>query len=345
MTEHQKERIRLLLCEFGSEIRDQVINKRRGVDIEKISSVSGETESDTIYLIDKFSEEAILGWFSTHWPDEFPVELVVEGLEERAPVLFPENISWEDTLFKVVIDPIDGTRELMYDKRSAWVIAGVAPQKFGSNRVGDIEVAMITELPTSKQRISDQISGWKGCGRAGLVSMRMNLDSGEQSTFSLNPSSVKTLEHGVAGFVKFFPEAKELMARFETDLWKRLGYYGESKSPVIFDDQYISTAGQMYELMVGHYRFFGDIRPEALSSIGIAESLTCHPYDVGAGLLLAEAGCVYESPWGGLVDAPIDTVTPVSWVGFANKELAEIIKPALRSLLEAYFSSFNKKGL
>ncbi|MDA0346231.1 MAG: inositol monophosphatase [Verrucomicrobia bacterium] len=345
MTEFEKERIRELLCELGTAVRDHVISLRSTVEPEQLASVSGVSESDTIYLIDKFSEESLLEWFSNNWPDDLPIELIVEGLEDQAPVLFPSGYGLEDTLFKVVIDPIDGTRELMYDKRSAWVIAGVAPQKFGSNRVGDIEVAMITELPTSKQRISDQISGCKGCGRSGLVSLRLNLDSGEQSTFSLNPSSAKTLEHGVAGFVKFFPEAKELIARFETDLWKGLGYYGNSKSPVIFDDQYISTAGQMYELIVGHYRFFGDIRPEALSSIGVPGSLTCHPYDVGAGLLLTEAGCILESPWGGEVDAPIDTVAPVSWVGYANEELARIIKPVLRPLLEEYFPLSNKKGL
>ena len=345
MTEFEKERIRKLLCELGAFVRDHVISLRSTVEPEQLSSVSGVSESDTIYLIDKFSEESLLEWFSNSWPDDLPIELIAEGLEDQAPVLFPEGHSLEDTLFKIVIDPIDGTRELMYDKRSAWVIAGVAPQKFGNNRVSDIEVAMITELPTSKQRISDQISGCKGCGRSGLVSLRLDLDGGEQSAFRLNPSSAKTLEHGVAGFVKFFPEAKELMARIETDLWKRLGYYGNSKSHVIFDDQYISTAGQMYELIVGHYRFYGDIRPEALSSIGVPESLTCHPYDVGAGLLLIEAGCIYESPWGGEVDAPIDTVTPVSWVGYANEELASIIKPVLRALLEEYFPSSNKKGL
>ena len=344
MTEFEKERIRKLLCQLGATVRNHVIFMRSTVDSEQLASVSGVSESDTIYLIDKFSEESLLEWFSNNWPGDLPIELVVEGLEDHAPVLFPKGHCLEDTLFKVVIDPIDGTRELMYDKRSAWVIAGVAQQKFGNNCVGDIEVAMITELPISKQRISDQISGWKGCGRAGLIPLRLNLDSGEQTTFSINPSSAKTLEHGVAGFVKFFPEAKALMARFETDLWKRLGYYGESKSPVIFDDQYISTGGQMYELIVGHYRFFGDIRPEALRSIGVPKSLSCHPYDVGAGLLLSEAGCMYESPWGGVVDAPIDTVTPVSWVGYANEDLAKIIKPVLQSLLEEYFPASKKKA-
>lgn len=341
----EKEVIRRLLCNLGTVVQTHVTQESSKVESSTLSEVSDITEADTIYLIDKFSEDALLEWFEQKWPDDLPVELIAEGLEDGGPVVFPKCTRLENTKFKVIIDPIDGTRELMYDKRSAWVIAGVAPQRFQDNRIGDIEVAMITELPTSKQRYADQISGYKGCGRNGLTCERTDIASGEKSKFRLRPSTAPDVEHGVAAFVKFFPEGKELIAKFETDLWRRLGVYGEHKSPVIFDDQYISTAGQMYELLVGHYRFYGDMRPDALQSIGASESLTCHPYDVGAGLLLKEAGCVYESPWGYEVDAPMDTTTPVSWVAYANRELAESIRPILTDLMSHYFDSKDKKGL
>ncbi|MCB1120832.1 MAG: inositol monophosphatase, partial [Verrucomicrobiae bacterium] len=253
------------------------------------------------------------------------------------PVVFPEGIKLEDTRFKAIIDPIDGTRELMYDKRSAWVIAGVAQQRFANNRIGDIEVAMMTELPTTKQRLADQISATRGCGRDGIVCTRTDLDRGTRTGFSLTPSNAADLDHAVATFVKIFPEGKELTSRFETDLWKQLGLFARHRSPVIFDDQYISTGGQMYELLVGHYRFYGDIRPHVLQSLGLGQSLTCHPYDVAGALLLEEAGCVFESPTGNEVDVPMDTVSPVSWVAYANEKLAGLVRPALKDLMEKYF--------
>ena len=340
-----KERIRLLLCDLGTVVQTHVARETSFVESTALSYVSDITEADTIYFIDKFSEDSLLEWFENKWPKDLPVEVVAEGLEEGGPVVFPIGTRLEDTRYKVIVDPIDGTRELMYDKRSAWVIAGAAEQRFERNRIGDIEVAMITELPTSKQRFADQISGVRGCGREGLVSDRLDVTSRQKSKCLLRPSGAKNVEHGVAAFVKFFPEGKELISRFETDLWRRMGVYGGHKSPIIFDDQYISTAGQMYELLVGHYRFYGDMRPEALRFLDAEDSLSCHPYDVGAGLLLEEAGCVYRSPWGTEVDAPMDTTTPVSWVGYANEALADAISPVLALLMKDYFNTDHKKGL
>jgi hypothetical protein len=337
MLSDEKEKLRSLLCQLGTTIQSHVIRQRDCRNTVQLSEVSSFTASDTIYFIDKFSEEALLGWFDDHWPHHLPVEVVAEGLEDMSPVTFPNGTQIRDTRFKVIIDPIDGTRELMYDKRSAWVLAGVAPQKFEANCLNDIQVAMMTELPCTKQKIADQISGYVGCGKGGLVAERHSLETGDRGPLLICPSKSTTVEHGVAAFTKFFPEGKELTARFETELWKRLGVYGGSNSPVIFDDQYISSGGQMYELLVGHYRFYGDLRPEILNSLGLGHTLTCHPYDVAAGLLLKEAGCVYKSPWGGEVDAPLDTTSPVSWVAYANEDLAALICPVLKTLMEEYF--------
>ncbi len=47
----------------------------------------------------------------------------MEGLEGEA-VTFPRGTPVGGTLFKCILDPIDGTRNLMYDKRSAWGAGG-----------------------------------------------------------------------------------------------------------------------------------------------------------------------------------------------------------------------------
>ena len=87
-----------------------------------------------------------------HWPD---VELVSEGLDE--PVVIGADPQWT-----VIVDSIDGTRGLMYDKRPAWCLAAAAPRG-GSLR--DVVAAAMTELPTTKQGLADQLSGTRGSGR------------------------------------------------------------------------------------------------------------------------------------------------------------------------------------
>ena len=86
------------------------------------------------------------------------------------------------------------------------------------------------------------------------------------------------------------------MASLEAELFRRLG------DRHVFDDQYISTGGQLHELITGRDRFVADLRP-LVSDDGLA----CHPYDVCTAMLLDEAGGVVTDPWGRPLEAPLDT--------------------------------------
>ena len=114
----------------------------------------GETSADTIYAIDRVADDTLVDWFEQHWPD---VELVSEGLEE--PVVIGADPQWT-----VIVDSIDGTRGLMYDKRPAWCLAAAAPR---GGTLRDVVAAAMTELPTTKQGLADQLSGTRGGGRGG----------------------------------------------------------------------------------------------------------------------------------------------------------------------------------
>lgn len=336
MNDADWERVRRLLCRMGDDIRDVVLAAREagmGADFARISAV---TDADTIYQVDKISEEAIFSWFSRHWPEEWPVELVMEGVEEGDSVVFPEKTSVRETLFKLIIDPVDGTRNLMYDKRSAWILTGLAPQKGQGTRLNDILVAAMTEIPVTKQTFADQVSALRGRGSDGLVSERIDLREKKREQLLLQPSRARDFKHGFSSIVRFFPEGKSLLARMEEELWEELYGLGSSASPLIFDDQYISTGGQFYELLVGHDRMIADLRPPALRKLDYVSSLVCHPYDVCTALILTEAGVIFESPEGGPVDIPLDTVSPVCWVGYANEELARQTRPILKRLMEKY---------
>ena len=40
-------------------------------------------------------------------------------------------------------------------------------------------------------------------------------------------------------------------------------------------------------------------------------------------------------PWGAPLDAPLDTTSPIAWVGYANPALAARIGPVLAAVIDA----------
>src|SRR5262245_20699968 len=158
---------RYLLCALGDHVRSLVIGAR-GMDM---AAIEGETAADTIYAIDKVADDALLRWFEQHWPD---VEVVSEGLDEAVVV-------GRDPEWTVIVDTIDGTRGLMYDKRSEWCLAAAAP-RLGTLR--DITAAAMTELPTVKQGATDQLSGVRG---GGVIAERLDLQTGARMPMAVRP--------------------------------------------------------------------------------------------------------------------------------------------------------------
>jgi fructose-1,6-bisphosphatase/inositol monophosphatase family enzyme len=290
-----------LLCELGDHLRDAVLGAR-GIDM---TAIEDETPADTIYAIDKVTDDALVAWFERRWHD---VEVVSEGLHEPLVIGDPKHT--------VIVDTIDGTRGLMYDKRSAWSLAAVAPH---GGTLRDVVAASMTELPTAKQTLADQISGERG---GGISAHRFDLRTHDLAPLSLRPSTAVDLEHGFAQLAKFFPPGKATLAAIESDLFSRLG------ASTVFDDEYISSGGQVHELLTGRDRFVADLRP-----LVDPRAFACHPYDLCTTMLLEEAGGVVTDPWGDPLDCPLDTTTPVAWVGYANPTLAEQIGPVLAEVL------------
>lgn len=326
------EKLRLLLCELGVAIRSKVVSARQGLSAENLAAVSGQAGGDTIFAIDRFGEDAILEWFRTRWPSEFPVEIVMEGLE--AELCFPEGKSAAETGWKCIIDPIDGTRGLMYDKRSAWALAAIAPRRGEETRLSQIVAAAMTELPTSKQWRADQFSATLD-GALVATWCDWRADASPHPLLTA-PSAAMDFDHGFASLAKFFPEGRTLTAQIEERLWDQLIGSNSSRSPVIFDDQYLSTGGQFHELLTGRDRMVGDLRPIILRALDMESSLVCHPYDACAWLLLEKAGVVFEHPLGGFPDAPLDTESGIAWIAYANETLASTARPVLQKILREF---------
>ena len=335
------ERARGLLCGLGDAIRDAVLAARQARTNDDLAGVAAVAVADTIYAIDQVSEGTVLGWMRVSWPADWPVEVVMEGAGENGEALtFPRGTPVAATIFKLIIDPIDGTRGLMYDKRSAWALAGLAPQRGPATGLRDIMAAAMTELPTTKQWRADQLSAVRG--RRTVVAESVNVLTCERRPLAVRPSRATDFQHGFASFAKFFPEGKALTAQIEEAIWDRL--HGRGRAAHVFDDQYLSTGGQIYELLMGHDRAVGDLRPLVLSSLGYKAAMTCHPYDICTGLLLIEAGGVLEAPNGRPLDAPLDTTWPVAWIGYANEALAQKMRPVLWQACEHYLASTWRNG-
>lgn len=329
MTTERLEHARRLLCALHRAIRD-TLTKARARQASRFAEIAGVTPADTIYHVDRLSEAAVMEWFEAHWPRTWPTELVMEGLESGETVTWPRGTPVGRTVFKCILDPIDGTRNLMYDKRSAWVLTGLAPQRGARTCLADIAVAVMTELPTSKHARGDQVSAVRGNG---VVANTTDLRTGRTRRFEARPSPARDFRHGFASLVKFFPEGKALTAQIEEALWRELGCSDRDNAALVFDDQNLTTGGQLYELLVGHDRMIGDLRPPVFAKLGIASALACHPYDLCTELILREAGGVVETPEGRPLRARLDTTSPVAWVGYANPYLARQVRPVLRRLM------------
>ena len=326
------EKLRQLLSDLGTAIRSKVVSAREGLSAENLAAVTGQAGGDTIFAIDRFSEDAILEWFRASWPANAPVQIVMEGLESE--LCFPEGKSTAETDWKCIIDPIDGTRGLMYDKRSAWALAAIAPQRGDETRLSQIVACAMTELPVSKQWRADQFSTTLD-GPLDATSCDWRAGTAPEP-LPIAPSTATNFDHGFASLVKFFPEGRTLTAQIEERLWDQLVGANSSRSPVIFDDQYLSTAGQFHEMITGRDRMVGDLRPLIFQTLDLESSLVCHPYDACAWLLLKKAGVVFEHPLGGFPDAPLDTESGVAWIAYANETLAAKARPVLQKILREF---------
>ena len=135
---------------------------------------------------------------------------------------------------------------------------------------------------------------------------------------------------------RFFPSAREVLAEIDEEIVRgALGPVQPGKAHC-FEDQYICTGGQLYELMAGHDRFVADIRPvleQVLARRGLALGICCHPYDLCTELIARELGVIVTDVYGQPLTAPLDVDADVGWVGYANDAIRRQIEPLLQAAL------------
>jgi hypothetical protein len=355
-------------------IRDQVVDSTERAAVDALSHVHADDEGDTIYAIDKVAEDVLVEEIGrTIARQHGPVVLVAEGLPGGRVVL-PRSASAAEARWTIIVDPIDGTRGLMYQKRPAWILTGVAPALASGvgaaspnpiePRLSQIVLALQTEIPLVKQHLCDEL--WALAGR-GAHGVRLNRLTGSQEPLALRPSRSTTLAHGFSTISRFFPGLRAELAALDDEIAAAvLGPPVPGKAQ-LFEDQYISSGGQLYELIIGHDRFIADLRSIARSTRhnahgtphgaptsakasagkrstaqstvhrapGTSQSLCCHPYDLCAELIARECGVIVTDERGAPLSAPLNVEADVSWVGYANAGLRDAVQPVLQTALRA----------
>jgi fructose-1,6-bisphosphatase/inositol monophosphatase family enzyme len=315
-------------------IRGLVVEACEQQSVAQLARVVHDGAGDVTYAVDRISETALVEWFTREIAAREPIILVGEGLPDGR-IILPENCEPDRARWRIIVDPIDGTRGLMYQKRPAWILTGVAANRGDETSLADIELAVQTEIPLVKQHLCDQAWAIRG---QGVEAVRVNRLTNESRPFVPRPSAATDLRHGYSTVCRFFPGGRDLLAAVDDALCERL-LARQPGEAAVFEDQYASTGGQLYGLASGQDRFVADLRPlirPLAAARGVALGHCCHPYDLCTKLIAEEAGVVVTASDGGPLRAPLDTEANVAWVGYANRQLQSQIEPQLQALLREH---------
>lgn len=307
------------LLTVARRVRDAV---RRGFARNAELASAEQGFSDLQYPVDRLAEEGLASLAASAFPAGEGLRLLWEGGDESGVSIHPGP---RPRL--LVLDPVDGTRGLMHDKRSAWFLGGIHPPGANPSLRG-LTRACLVEIPPTRSHLSDVLL-WAG---GALHAWTESLESGGSAPLSLRPSAAPDLLHGFATVSRFLWRDAAWLGRLQDALLARLYPDDPDAGRLLFEDQYISNGGQLHALITGRDRFVLDVRP--LIPVSSARPPLCsHPYDLLALPIAEAAGVIVTDPRGRPLDAPLDLSTPVAWAGYANAALRARIEPALLAVL------------
>ncbi len=328
--------IKTRIVRVGERIQAHVLAELRKQTAEELSAVAFHSAADTIYEIDRSVEDVLLPALREELEPMISFSLICEGVNDEKPLAFPADKSLDECELRIIIDPIDGTRPIMYNKRSAWILIGVAENRGEATTLADIELAVQVELPTTRAALADTLWAIRGQGAFGET---VDLKSRARVPFRPKPSRATSIRGGFAMLASFFPIGKDVLASIEENL--ALELFGDlaTNKTALFNDQYLSTGGQLYELMMGHDRMIADIRSvlyEKLEREGKPTGHSCHPYDLCTALIAEEAGVIVTNGRGGKIDFPMNTTEDISWIGYANRTIQTEVEAVLMNLMKEF---------
>lgn len=313
-------------------IRTEVLAALGARTSEDLVEIVAHQGGDIVFALDQVSDKVLVEFVKNEIASQEPVVLVAEGIPEGKMIL-PTGAKESDCRWRIIVDPIDGSRLIIFQKRSGWILTGVAPNRGSETSLRDIELAVQTEIPTLKQHLADQLWAIRG---QGAQAERYDLLTDERKPISFQPSPAETIKFGYATISRFFTGQRDVLAKIEDETIRRVLGENPSGTTITFEDQYASTGGQVYELLRGADRFLADLRPlmqKIADKRGENLAHCCHPYDICTSLIAEELGVAITAPNGSPLDVPLDTETKVAWVGYTNAAIREQIEPVFQAIL------------
>ena len=326
------------LCErMRNSARGVLLAARRKGEFARAVRAVREGAGDTSYGVDE-ATEAVLDEWAQEIARLQPLSLLSEGRGWRhlgpRPGGVQELAGFDHGGPRIVVDPVDGTRNLMTDLRSAWSVVGLCGPGAGVPRQKELVFGMLSEIPDTRAASYRRLSAMRG-GPCHFEERTFYKGGPIVKPVEVHTGADARVDHGYFPFFKYLADQRPQIAALEARFFERLERAEGAELRSCWDDQYISNGGQLALLAIGTYRMIADLRAHLAQRRG-KPTPTTKPYDIAGALLCAQAaGCIVTAVDGSELDFPLDVATPVSWVGWVNEATRARLAPHLAAVLEA----------
>jgi hypothetical protein len=336
------DRLRPALRTLAGEIRRLARLAPSALDSPHHARPIGQGSGDVTFNPDESTEAHLSVWFAEQ-AARAPLSLLTEDSGWRHGGPGPEPGTWRELPnsdhggARIVIDPIDGTRHLLFELRSAWTVIGVAGPGSELPSQAQIEYGLVTEIPTRLAGWARELEAIRGQGCELIEVPLWGQDAAEP--IRLTPVDDARVDHGYFPFFAYHPDVRAASHSIAQRFLARLRSHEGAQIEHCYDDQYIASGGQLALLALGHYTMIADLRPRLKDPEGRGTQCA-KPYDLSGAVLCAqEAGCWVCDLEGAPLDMLLDTHTPVGFVAFAGPKTRDRLLPHFSKVLNGPLDS------
>jgi len=305
------------ILDAARRFHERVRRSLRRATLDPHAPVS-EGEGDVIFRVDEVAE-VHLHRLARDLGRIAPTRLLAEGPGEiRSGRGTPE--------IRVLVDPIDGSREITFGLGSAWVLLGAAEEGSRAPRLSDLFLAYQGEIPLPRAPTFRVL--WAVGGRPPRIEIRDERTGRLLRSRPFRSDASARPGVGFHVFVRFGLDDRKPLARIETEFLRRLRRTRGTDLRLLGDWMAGPSARLLLDAAEGRVRMAADLRP-LLSRARDGAFAGAKPYDVVTAPLFQHAGSPVTDLEGRPFDAPLDLETPVGYVAYPNERVRRTLEPLL----------------